>query len=287
MNSAPSTSSVIRRFFGDSADEAIRGEFPLLERVIEPFPAFREEFMSVAAGRASFIIPQTCVFLAYAATCGQAPTAEQLDDVSPFALLCLSLAAGDDLIDEPARPFASRMVLGWTAMILNRHAYYRILDGRSTPSSMHLRRISDSLVSDVTEVAAIEVRLSTEQYEEATYLSLARRKTSAYTRHALQLGCLVAGGTAEVYDTLTQIGNHLGTAIQMLDDALDAPGDDGTDQPPTMATMLRAEGRSLSRLYDTAITEIERAIQLAKLLPHPQALLDPLRRAATFLRFAK
>jgi hypothetical protein len=110
VNTEITTSTVIRQFFGAGAWDADGAK--VFDEVVQPFPTFRDAFTKIVIGRAAYIIPQTCVALGYESTVGHSPSADELRDVSPFSLLCLSLAIGDDLIDEKNEVFAARMAPG-------------------------------------------------------------------------------------------------------------------------------------------------------------------------------
>ncbi len=288
MSSVPTTSAVIRRFLGIIADDVVRGELEVLEEVIAQYAPFRDAFMSVASGRAAYIIPQTCVALGFEATSGRTISHDELHEVAPFALLCLGLAVGDDLIDERGGTFVDRMTLGWTAMILSHHSYLRIhRGGTPAPFREALLEATDALIDSVTAVAAAEVDYFAREYADDAYLDLARKKTSCYTRHAMQLGCRLAEGSNATHELLSRIGDHLGASLQFLDDALDVTNDSDGTHAATLASVLASRGESLQVVYDLARKEIEHALRLAALLPHSATLSRTLAHAIGFVRFLR
>lgn len=63
---------------------------------------------------------------------------------------------------------------------------------------------------------------------EQRYLHTIRYKTARLFEAAAQLGVVVAGGSVEVQQALAAYGRHLGTAFQLVDDALDYQSDSAT-----------------------------------------------------------
>jgi octaprenyl-diphosphate synthase len=63
---------------------------------------------------------------------------------------------------------------------------------------------------------------------EQQYLEVILRKTAKLFEAASQLGAVLAGSDAETEQAMAAYGLHLGTAFQLIDDALDYSGDQAT-----------------------------------------------------------
>jgi len=72
---------------------------------------------------------------------------------------------------------------------------------------------------------------------------------------------------------LTQLGDHFGTAIQLLDDLLDIT-EDGINRLPqlTYPAQLTSEGSSLTPIYSQIARELELAMLICQQLPYPSQL---------------
>jgi octaprenyl-diphosphate synthase len=63
--------------------------------------------------------------------------------------------------------------------------------------------------------------------DEESYLQVIRYKTAKLFEAAGRLGSILAGATPEVEQAMAVYGSHLGTAFQLIDDALDYSGEAG------------------------------------------------------------
>jgi octaprenyl-diphosphate synthase len=63
---------------------------------------------------------------------------------------------------------------------------------------------------------------------EARYIDVIHRKTARLFQAAAQIGAVVSDAGPEVEDALARYGKHIGTAFQLIDDALDYQADEAT-----------------------------------------------------------
>lgn len=135
----------------------------------------------------------------------------------------------DDVIDDAderrGRP-ASRKVWGNAVSVLGgdlllTHALERTLEAAPPllPSLVKtLRRLVDGEIVQLRGRTRIDLA-------EATYFSVVRDKTSSLFAWAARAGAEVGGASIDGRDALEEYGTHLGTAFQLVDDALDYSGD--------------------------------------------------------------
>jgi octaprenyl-diphosphate synthase len=63
---------------------------------------------------------------------------------------------------------------------------------------------------------------------EERYLDVIHRKTARLFQAAAQIGAVVSDASPEIQDSLARYGKHIGTAFQLVDDALDYQADEAT-----------------------------------------------------------
>jgi octaprenyl-diphosphate synthase len=135
----------------------------------------------------------------------------------------------DDVIDDAderrGRP-ASRRLWGNAVSVLGgdlllTHALERTLEAAPPllPSLVKtLRRLVDGEIVQLRGRTRIDLA-------EATYFAVVRDKTSSLFAWATRAGAEVGGASIDARDALEEYGTHLGTAFQLVDDALDYAGD--------------------------------------------------------------
>ena len=94
--------------------------------------------------------------------------------------------------------------------------------------------------------------------------SIHRAKTGALLRASVRMGAIYAGATAEQYRALSEYGDHVGLAFQIVDDILDVEQSSealgktaGKDQQQGKITFPAVYG--LDRSKEMALVELERA----------------------------
>lgn len=94
---------------------------------------------------------------------------------------------------------------------------------------VHSMRVMEVLADATNAIAEGEVLqlLNAHNFaiSEANYLEIIRRKTAKLFEAAAQLGAILGGAGDGLEQGLTRYGMHLGTAFQLIDDALDYSGD--------------------------------------------------------------
>jgi octaprenyl-diphosphate synthase len=135
----------------------------------------------------------------------------------------------DDVIDDAderrGRP-ASRRLWGNAVSVLGgdlllTHALERTLEAAPPllPSLVKtLRRLVDGEIVQLRGRTRIDLA-------EATYFAIVRDKTSSLFAWAARAGAEAGGAPLDGRDALEEYGTHLGTAFQLVDDALDYSGD--------------------------------------------------------------
>lgn len=159
------------------------------------------------------------------------PVAAGLELMHAGSLVHDDIIDGDELRRGRAathcRFGVDRAVIGADALFF---AVFETL-GEARSRGVPDRRIADAtaVVAEaglaITRGATMELDLSGEQQEDPgrdtdSYLEMARLKTAALLRAACRLGALLADGTAEQADALSEFGEALGIGFQIQDDLL-------------------------------------------------------------------
>ena len=112
----------------------------------------------------------------------------------------------------------------------------------------NIMRVMEILSKTTTAIAEGEVlqllNCNNPETTEAKYLEVISRKTAILFSAATRLAAMVSNASAEVEEKLSQYGQHLGVAFQLIDDALDYKankeelgknlGDDLAEGKPTL-----------------------------------------------------
>ncbi|MEQ1560220.1 MAG: octaprenyl diphosphate synthase [Methyloglobulus sp.] len=114
--------------------------------------------------------------------------------------------------------------------------------------STNIMRVMEILSKTTTAIAEGEVlqllNCNNPETSEEKYLEVISRKTAILFSAATRLAAVVSGSNTEIEERLSQYGQHLGTAFQLIDDALDYKatkeelgknlGDDLAEGKPTL-----------------------------------------------------
>ena len=113
---------------------------------------------------------------------------------------------------------------------------------------------------------ALDMILTGRKPSEEDLRFLYRAKTGALLRASMAIGAILAGASEEEVETVNDIADHVGMAFQILDDYLDAYGDEavigkpvGSDEKNGKTTFATLYGRGAGRLVEE---ETEEALSL-------------------------
>ena len=197
----------------------------------------------------------------------------------------------DDVVDQSdlrrGRPTANSAFGNAAAVLVGDFFYTRAFQLMVKADSMAVMRV----MSDATNIiAAGEVmqlmNIGDASLNESRYWEVIYRKTAKLFEAACQVAAIIAGAKPEAERALALYGAKVGSAFQIVDDALDATkssqelgktaGKDQKDGKPTYATLLGADGA-----WEKAKQATQEAIQALEGLDNA----DSLRRlAAAMLR---
>ena len=136
----------------------------------------------------------------------------------------------DDVVDESrmrrGRETANALWGNEASVLVGDFLYSRAFQMMVELSDLRVLEILAGATNVIAEGEVMQlVNCNDPDVSEARYLDTIRYKTAKLFEAAAQLGVVVASGSAEQERALAAYGRHLGTAFQLVDDALDYQAD--------------------------------------------------------------
>jgi octaprenyl-diphosphate synthase len=159
----------------------------------------------------------------------------------------------DDVVDNSAtrrgRPTAA-VEFGNTASILSGDVLLaKAMLLLAQDGDLEIIRCVSEAVVDLAEGEVRELELRGEfDLEEDTHLEVLRLKTATFIAACCEVGAIVAGAPAPVREALSEYGNQIGLAFQIVDDLLDYRGDKAKTGKP-IAIDFREGQATLPLIY--------------------------------------
>lgn len=173
----------------------------------------------------------------------------------------------DDVVDESSlrrgRDTVNSLWGNAASVLVGDFLYSRAFELMVSVRQMRIMAIMSRTTTAIAEGEVLQLlNCNNPATTEANYLDVIARKTAILFSTAAQLAAVVAGQTQEVEEALRLYGLHLGTAFQLIDDALDYQadpqqlgknvGDDLAEGKPTLPLIYALEqanesGRALLR----------------------------------------
>jgi octaprenyl-diphosphate synthase len=138
----------------------------------------------------------------------------------------------DDVVDESAlrrgRPTANTLFGNAASVLVGDFVYSRAFQMMVNVDDMRVLRVLADATNVIAEGEVLQLmNCRNADIDEAGYLQVIRYKTAKLFEAASRLGALLAGASPAVEEAMAAYGSHLGTAFQLIDDALDYSGDAG------------------------------------------------------------
>jgi octaprenyl-diphosphate synthase len=139
----------------------------------------------------------------------------------------------DDVVDESdlrrGRKTANTEFGNAASVLVGDFLYSRAFQMMLVADDMRVMSVLASATNTIAEGEVLQL-MNTHNLgiSEGQYLEVIRRKTAALFEAAARLGAIVAGASKDVEEGLASYGAHLGTAFQLIDDALDYMGETAT-----------------------------------------------------------
>jgi octaprenyl-diphosphate synthase len=139
----------------------------------------------------------------------------------------------DDVVDASelrrGRETANAVWGNEASVLVGDFLYSRAFEMMVEIDSMRVMQILAEATNTIAEGEVLQLLNCHEpDTSEAQYLEVILRKTAKLFEAAAQLGAVLAGSGATTEAAMASYGIHLGTAFQLIDDALDYSGDEAT-----------------------------------------------------------
>ena len=170
----------------------------------------------------------------------------------------------DDVVDESSlrrgRETANAMFGNAASVLVGDFVYSRAFQMMVNVGDMRVMQILADATNVIAEGEVLQLlNMHDPDVNEARYLQVIRSKTAKLFEAAAQLGALIAGAPEAEVEAAAEYGRSLGTAFQLVDDALDYSGnasdigknvgDDLREGKPTLPLIyLMENGTSEQRL---------------------------------------
>jgi octaprenyl-diphosphate synthase len=139
----------------------------------------------------------------------------------------------DDVVDASSlrrgRETANEVFGNATSVLVGDFLYSRSFQMMVTLDQMRIMAILGEATNAIAEGEVLQLMTARDpDTTEERYLEVIRRKTARLFEAAGQVGAVIADAPAPIFDALARYGNHLGTAFQLIDDALDYQADESS-----------------------------------------------------------
>ncbi|MEO7127450.1 MAG: polyprenyl synthetase family protein [Rhodoferax sp.] len=204
----------------------------------------------------------------------------------------------DDVVDESTlrrgRATANESFGNPASVLVGDFLYSRAFQMMVDAGDMRIMQILADATNVIAEGEVLQLmNMHDAALDEAGYLRVIRSKTAKLFEASARLGAILAGSTPELEQACADYGQALGTAFQVIDDALDYDGDsiemgknlgddlrEGKATLPLIVAMQRgttAQRTTVRRAIETgAVTELEHIVTIVR----ETGALEITRRAA-------
>jgi octaprenyl-diphosphate synthase len=136
----------------------------------------------------------------------------------------------DDVVDDSdlrrGRPTANQSFGNPTAVLVGDFLYSRAFQMMVEAKSMPIMQVLANATNTIAEGEVLQLmNINDPNIDEGRYLQVIRYKTAKLFEAAGEVGAILAGANSSVQSAMAAYGRHLGTAFQLVDDALDYAGD--------------------------------------------------------------
>jgi octaprenyl-diphosphate synthase len=138
----------------------------------------------------------------------------------------------DDVVDESAlrrgQPTANTLFGNAASVLVGDFVYSRAFQMMVNVGDMRVLQVLADATNIIAEGEVLQLmNCRNADIEEEGYLQVIRYKTAKLFEAAGRLGAILASAAPEVEQAMAAYGSHLGTAFQLIDDALDYSGEVG------------------------------------------------------------
>jgi octaprenyl-diphosphate synthase len=159
----------------------------------------------------------------------------------------------DDVVDESdlrrGRSTANALFGNAASVLVGDFLYSRAFQMMVEVKQLRVLEILADATNTIAEGEVLQLmNIHDPHVNEERYLQVIRFKTAKLFEAAAQIGVLIAGGTEPQLEAAASYGRHIGTAFQLIDDALDYEGEQ-SEIGKTVGDDLREGKATLPLIY--------------------------------------
>jgi octaprenyl-diphosphate synthase len=172
------------------------------------------------------------VVLLAARACGYAG-AQHVDGAAVIEFIHTATLLHDDVVDGSSlrrgRETANEVFGNATSVLVGDFLYSRSFQMMVTIDRMRIMAIMGEATNAIAEGEVLQLMTARDpETTEARYLEVIQRKTARLFESAARIGAVISDAPPEWEAALADYGNHIGTAFQLIDDALDYQADEAS-----------------------------------------------------------
>jgi octaprenyl-diphosphate synthase len=139
----------------------------------------------------------------------------------------------DDVVDESSlrrgRDTANEVFGNATSVLVGDFLYSRAFQMMVTLDRMRIMQILADATNAIAEGEVLQLMNARDpNTTEARYIDVIRRKTARLFEAGAQIAAVLSDAAPEIEESLARYGRHIGTAFQLVDDALDYQADEAS-----------------------------------------------------------
>lgn len=155
---------------------------------------------------------------------------QHIDLAAVVELIHTATLLHDDVVDESAqrrgRPTANAIWSNQASVLVGDYIYTRAFQMMVAIQQLRVLDVMANTTNTIAEGEVLQLmNCNDPSTDEQRYMDVIHRKTAVLFRAAAQLGAIVAEADAATETALANYGLAIGTAFQLVDDALDYTGD--------------------------------------------------------------
>jgi len=167
-----------------------------------------------------------------ARACGYTGT-QHIEGAAVIEFIHTATLLHDDVVDGSSlrrgRETANEVFGNATSVLVGDFLYSRAFQMMVTLDRMPIMDIMGDATNAIAEGEVLQLMTARDpDTTESRYLDVIHRKTARLFEAAAQIGGVIADASAHIERALADYGKHLGTAFQLIDDALDYQSDESS-----------------------------------------------------------
>jgi len=168
-----------------------------------------------------------------ARACGGDAGGRHIDAAAIIEFIHTATLLHDDVVDGSSlrrgRDTANEVFGNATSVLVGDFLYSRAFQMMVTLDRMRIMRILADATNAIAEGEVLQLMNARDpETTEARYIDVIRRKTATLFEAGAQIAAVLGDASPVIEESLARYGRHIGTAFQLVDDALDYQADEAS-----------------------------------------------------------